>query len=81
MELLKDGEVSVIILCHTLELAQIENEYLRFTKYMPDVLVVTFFGGTPDAELLKDIIVATSGLNALVQDKVLDEMVREEVSC
>ncbi len=68
---------------HTRELAyQIKNEYTRFAKYMPDVRVGTFFGGTPvskDAELLKDkskcphIVVATPGrLNALVRDKVLD---------
>ncbi|KAH9043845.1 P-loop containing nucleoside triphosphate hydrolase protein [Lactarius pseudohatsudake] len=78
-----NGEVSVIVLCHTRELAyQIKNEYSRFAKYMPDVRVGTFFGGTPvskDAELLKDkskcphIVVATPGrLNALVRDKVLD---------
>ena len=78
-----NGEVSVIVLCHTRELAfQIKNEYTRFAKYMPDVRVSTFFGGTPvvkDADLLRDktkcphIVVATPGrLNALVRDKVLD---------
>ncbi|TBU26374.1 P-loop containing nucleoside triphosphate hydrolase protein [Dichomitus squalens] len=78
-----NGEVSVIVLCHTRELAfQIRNEYSRFAKYMPDVRVNTFFGGTPvvkDADLLRDkskcphIVVATPGrLNALVRDKVLD---------
>ena len=70
-------------MCHTRELAfQIKNEYTRFAKYMPDVRVSTFFGGTPvvkDADLLRDktkcphIVVATPGrLNALVRDKVLD---------
>ncbi|KIO07369.1 hypothetical protein M404DRAFT_409348 [Pisolithus tinctorius Marx 270] len=53
-----NGEVSVIVLCHTRELAfQIKNEYTRFAKYMPDVRVHTFYGGTPvqkDAELLRD---------------------------
>jgi len=78
-----NGEVSVIVLCHTRELAfQIKNEYTRFAKYMPDVRVHTFYGGTPvqkDAELLRDksrcphIVVATPGrLNALVRDKILD---------
>jgi ATP-dependent RNA helicase UAP56/SUB2 len=78
-----NGEVSVIVLCHTRELAfQIKNEYTRFAKYMPDVRVTTFYGGTPvakDAELLRDkarcphIVVATPGrLNALARDKVLD---------
>jgi len=77
------GEVSVLVLCHTRELAfQIKNEYSRFAKYMPDVRVSTFFGGTPvvkDAELLRDktkcphIVVATPGrLNALTRDKVLE---------
>ena len=78
-----NGEVSVIVLCHTRELAfQIKNEYTRFAKYMPDVRVHTFYGGTPvqkDAELLRDknrcphIVVATPGrLNALTRDKILD---------
>ena len=78
-----NGEVSVLVLCHTRELAfQIRNEYNRFAKYMPDVRVSTFYGGTPvtkDAELLRDkikcphIVVATPGrLNALVRDKLLD---------
>lgn len=78
-----NGEVSVLVLCHTRELAfQIKNEYTRFAKYMPDVRVSTFYGGTPvtkDAELLRDknkcphVVVATPGrLNALARDKVLD---------
>ncbi|KAK7064662.1 histidine kinase [Favolaschia claudopus] len=78
-----NGEVSVLVLCHTRELAfQIKNEYTRFAKYMPDVRVSTFYGGTPvakDAETLRDknkcphIVVATPGrLNALARDKVLD---------
>ncbi|KAJ6569665.1 ATP-dependent RNA helicase SUB2 [Mycena capillaripes] len=78
-----NGEVSVLVLCHTRELAfQIKNEYSRFAKYMPDVRVSTFYGGTPvakDSETLRDktkcphIVVATPGrLNALARDKVLD---------
>ncbi|KAF9243775.1 P-loop containing nucleoside triphosphate hydrolase protein [Melanogaster broomeanus] len=78
-----NGEVSVLVLCHTRELAfQIKNEYTRFAKYMPDVRVHTFYGGTPvqkDAEILRDknrcphIVVATPGrLNALARDKILD---------
>lgn len=78
-----NGEVSVLVLCHTRELAfQIKNEYTRFAKYMPDVRVSTFYGGTPvakDTELLRDkskcphVVVATPGrLNALTRDKVLD---------
>ncbi|GAA6041106.1 hypothetical protein JCM8097_004115 [Rhodosporidiobolus ruineniae] len=77
-----DGEVSVIVLCHTRELAyQIKNEYARFSKYMPDVRTGVFYGGTSvkvDQDLLKDktkcphIVVGTPGrLNALVRDKFL----------
>ena len=77
-----DGEVSVLVLCHTRELAyQIRNEYARFTKYMPDVRTAVIYGGTPVAEnqaLLKDktkcphILVGTPGrMNALVRDKSL----------
>lgn len=76
------GEVSVVVLCHTRELAyQIKNEYARFSKYLPDVRTTVFYGGTPiqkDVEMIKDksqsphIVVATPGrLNALVRDKYL----------
>jgi len=78
-----DGEVSVIVLCHTRELAyQIKNEYGRFSKYMPEVRTSVFYcctSGSKDTELLKyktkcpHIIVATPGrLNALGRDKFLD---------
>ncbi len=76
------GEVSVIVLCHTRELAyQIKNEYTRFSKYMPEVRTGVFYGGTPiatDIEILKSkdkcphIVVGTPGrMNALVRDKHL----------
>ncbi len=75
-------QVSVIVLCHTRELAfQIKNEYTRFAKYMPDVRVNTFYGGTPvtkDIEVLRDrnkcphIVVGTSGrLRALILEDAL----------
>jgi ATP-dependent RNA helicase UAP56/SUB2 len=75
--------VSVIILCHTRELAfQIKNEYVRFSKYMPDVRTGVFYGGTSvkvDQDLLKNkdlcphIIVGTPGrLGALVKDRSLN---------
>lgn len=78
----KDGEVSMLVLCHTRELAyQIRNEYARFSKYMPDVRTAVVYGGVSvkqDAEMLKDkekcphIIVGTPGrLNALVRDGLL----------
>ena len=38
----KEGEVSVVVMCHTRELAyQIGNEYNRFAKYMPGVKCVS----------------------------------------
>ena len=77
-----DGEVSVIVLCHTRELAyQIKNEYARFTKYMPEVRTAVVYGGTPikeDQAMLADktkcphILVGTPGrMTGLVRDKSL----------
>jgi len=41
-----DGEISVLVLCHTRELAyQIKGEYDRFSKYLPDIKTEVFFGG------------------------------------
>lgn len=41
-----DGEISVLVLCHTRELAyQIKGEYDRFSKYLPDMKTEVFFGG------------------------------------
>lgn len=76
------GETSVLVMCHTRELAfQIKNEYARFSKYLPGVKTVVFYGGTPiqdniniltNKETHPHIIVATPGrLNALVRDKHL----------
>jgi ATP-dependent RNA helicase UAP56/SUB2 len=43
-----DGEISVLVMCHTRELAfQIKNEYARFSKYLPAVKVEVFYGGVP----------------------------------
>lgn len=78
-----DGEVAVIVLCHTRELAyQIKNEYARFSKFMPELRTSVFYGGTSiknDIEVLKSkdkcphIVVGTPGrLNALVRDKALN---------
>jgi len=77
-----NGDVSVIVLCHTRELAfQIKNEYNRFSKYLPDVRTEVFYGGVnikKDMETLKDkekcphILVGTPGrVLALIRDKVL----------
>lgn len=77
-----DGEVSVVVLCHTRELAfQIRNEYNRFSKYIPDIRTEVFYGGVPtskDIEILRDkkkcphILVGTPGrVWGLVRDKYL----------
>merc|ERR1711871_1875650 len=76
-----DGEVGVLCMCHTRELAyQINEEFSRFIKYLPDVRTKVIFGGEPivkhRAELkesMPHIIVATPGrLLALCNDKTLD---------
>ena len=64
-----DGQVSVLVMCHTRELAfQISKEYERFCKYMPSVKVGVFFGGVgikKDEETIKKncphIVVGTPG--------------------
>ncbi|EYC23929.1 hypothetical protein Y032_0014g2222 [Ancylostoma ceylanicum] len=64
-----DGEVSVLVMCHTRELAfQISKEYERFSKYLSAIKVAVFFGGMPikkDEELLRTncphIVVGTPG--------------------
>ncbi|KAJ1673693.1 Suppressor of the cold-sensitive snRNP biogenesis mutant brr1-1, partial [Spiromyces aspiralis] len=77
-----DGEVSVIVICHTRELAfQIKNEYNRFSKYTPKVRTEVFYGGTlerENKEILADkercphIVVGTPGrLLHLVNSKAL----------
>jgi len=77
------GQVSVLVLCHTRELAfQIRNEYGRFAKYMPAIKTAVFYGGTSikkDEELLKsvnecpNVVVGTPGrILALLREKSLD---------
>jgi ATP-dependent RNA helicase UAP56/SUB2 len=76
-----DGEVHVVVLCHTRELAyQIQREYERFSKYLPDVRTRVFYGGVnvnaSIATLENDkphIIVGTPGrVLDLVERKKLD---------
>lgn len=75
-----DGQVSVLVLCHTRELAfQISKEYERFSKYMSGIKIAVFFGGMPiakDEKVLKTncphIVVGTPGrILALVKNKAL----------
>ncbi|KAI9105931.1 P-loop containing nucleoside triphosphate hydrolase protein [Phlyctochytrium arcticum] len=75
------GDPSVIVLCHTRELAyQIRNEFTRFSKYMPDVKTAVFYGGLPtkhNQETLRtekpQIIVGTPGrVLGLIREKILN---------
>merc|ERR1712035_253109 len=76
-----DGNVSVIVMCHTRELAfQISKEYERFSKYMDSMKVAVFFGGMPiekDKKVLKEncphIVVGTPGrILGLIRDRSLN---------
>jgi len=76
-----EGQVSVLVMCHTRELAfQISKEYERFSKYMTGIKVGVFFGGlsiSKDEEVIKkncpNIIVGTPGrILALVRSKKLN---------
>jgi len=75
-----DGQCSVLVMCHTRELAfQISKEYERFSKYMPTSKVAVFFGGmniSNDEKTLKSshphIVVGTPGrILALIRSKKL----------
>jgi len=75
-----DGQVSVLVMCHTRELAfQISKEYERFSKFIPAVKVGVFFGGlaiAKDEQVLKTncphIVVGTPGrILALIRSKKL----------
>merc|ERR1712050_331494 len=77
----QDGQVSVLVMCHTRELAfQISKEYERFSKYMSGIKVGVFFGGfaiAKDETVIKSncpiIIVGTPGrILALVRSKKLN---------
>ena len=64
-----DGEVGVLVLCHTRELAfQIAHEYSRFSKYLPSTKTAVFYGGVNiqlNRRVLKDdcphVVVGTPG--------------------
>ena len=76
------GEIQCVVLCHTRELAfQIEREYQRLSKYMPDVKSRVFYGGVNikgDIEALKtevpNIVVGTPGriMDLVTIRKVMD---------
>merc|ERR1711912_164922 len=73
-----EGEVGVLVMCHTRELAyQINEEYTRFIKYLPSLKCKVIYGGEPITKHLDElkesmphIIVATPGrLLALTRKK------------
>jgi len=76
-----DGQVSVLVMCHTRELAfQIHKEYERFCKYMSNIKIAVFFGGISikkDQQVFKTncphIVVGTPGrILALTREKTLN---------
>lgn len=64
-----EGEVHVVVMTHTREMAfQIQREYERFSKYLPDIKSKVFYGGVnikQDMDALKvavpHIVVGTPG--------------------
>merc|ERR1739844_291120 len=75
-----DGQVSVLVMCHTRELAfQISKEYERFSKFITGIKTGVFFGGlaiAKDEQVLKSncphVVVGTPGrILALVKSKKL----------
>jgi ATP-dependent RNA helicase UAP56/SUB2 len=55
-----EGEVHVVVLCHTRELAfQIQKEYERFSKYLPDVRSKVLYGGTYKIKVVTFISTST----------------------
>ncbi|CAD5121318.1 DgyrCDS9846 [Dimorphilus gyrociliatus] len=76
----KDNQISILVLCHTRELAfQVSREYERFCKFMDGIRVSYICGGKPlknDEEKIMEnkphIVVGTPGrLWALVQRGIL----------
>merc|ERR1711881_119311 len=77
----QEGEIGVIVLCHTRELAyQINDEFSRFTKYLPDLKCKVCYGGVPisqDRAFFKEtpphVVVGTPGrILGLVNEKTAD---------
>ena len=79
--LVAPNTVSCLVMCHTRELAfQICNEFIRFSKHIPEVKVAAFYGGVKveqNQQTLKNntpnIVVGTPGrIKDLVATKHLD---------
>jgi len=76
----KPDPITTLVVCHTHELAyQIKKEFVRFSKYMPDLKTEVVYGGEPIAtheKMIKStpphILVGTPGrMLALIKRKVL----------
>lgn len=76
----KPDPVISLVLCHTRELAyQIKKEFIRFSKYLPDIKTEVVYGGEPISDhekMLKSspptILVGTPGrILALIRRKHL----------
>lgn len=74
-------QVQALVLCHTRELAfQISNEFVRFSKYLPEIKTAVFYGGISQDTNVKqlegeipNIVVGTPGRVAkLIREKHLD---------
>jgi ATP-dependent RNA helicase UAP56/SUB2 len=62
--------VDTLVLCHTRELAyQICQEFLRFSKYLPDVKVKVFFGGIDIKQLVKEDKLKLKNLKCFILDE------------
>jgi len=81
IDLTQTGDVLVLCLCHTRELAhQINKEYIRFSKYMPEFKSMTIYGGEPvktQQDTLKNdtphAVVGTPGrIKDLIKREILD---------
>merc|ERR1712023_21700 len=77
----QEGEIGVVVLCHTRELAyQINDEFSRFTKYLPDLKCKVCYGGVPisqDRAFFKEtpphVVVGTPGrILGLAQEGTAD---------
>ena len=79
LDLSQRGDVLVLSMCHTRELAfQIQAEYDRFSKYMPDFKSAVFYGGVPIKENIETLkepphgVVGTPGrILTLIRDSHL----------
>ncbi len=67
LDLTQSGDVLVICLCHTRELAfQIQNEYDRFSKYMPEVITNAIHPLPPLCRCVRTEFARGTGQNRLL---------------